>query len=75
MNGYCPHLNKEKINIVNRVNFEVDESEFKSVFISSRLFLISRDFHIDNPKMIEKLKINTTNPILKKKLQMLNARH
>lgn len=63
------------MNIVNRVNFEVLERDFKSFFISFKLFLISLDFQMDNPIMIKKLKIKTPNPILKKKLQMLNPRH
>lgn len=57
------------------MNFEVVESDFKLLNISFKLSLISRNFQMDNPIMIKKLKINTTNPILKKKLHILNPIH
>jgi hypothetical protein len=57
------------------VNFEVVERNFKSFVISFKLSLIFLDFQMDKPIQIKKLAINTSSPILKKKLQMLNPKH
>jgi hypothetical protein len=73
--GDCAHLNNAKINSVERISFEIVEIHSMSVFISFKLFFISRDFQKENPMTIRKLIRKTIQPILKKKLHILNPKH